>query len=79
MSKTNFTAGLKRYDLEDDYTQGICGLIENPNGKYVEFSDVEHLIEALKTAHLNACSCCNSHEEVQRHCQEALSKIGMGE
>lgn len=33
-------------------------------------------VEALKGAHNNACSCCDSADEVKNHCDEALLKIG---
>ena len=36
---------LKRYDF---YNPGSIPLLQVPNGQYVLFSDVEHLIEALK-------------------------------
>ncbi len=33
-------------------------------------------IQALKDAHHNACSCCDSNQAVNEHCEEALLKIG---
>lgn len=37
--------GLKRYDF---YNPGSIPLVQSDNGQYVLFSDVEHLVEALK-------------------------------
>jgi hypothetical protein len=31
---------------------------------------------ALKEAHNYACSCCDSSDEVQGHCQKAIKEIG---
>ncbi len=36
---------------------------------------IEILKDALKTAHQNACGCCDSADEVKRHCYEAINKV----
>ena len=45
---------------------------------YIDDDEIHKLIkvveiyeEALKTAHKNACSCCNSNGEVENHCDNA--------
>ena len=38
-------------------------------------SKLKIAVEALKDAHYNACSCCNSSDEVEEHCQKAIKEI----
>lgn len=40
-----------------------------------QFKMLNVAMEALKTAHENACNCCNSNEDVKVHCDEALEKM----
>lgn len=82
--------GLKRYGFEYEY--GMPGpFVQLEKGDYVKFSDVEHLIEALKF-YADRCQQVPgtapqyievNNNEVQEcfgeTAREALSKIEMGE
>ncbi|MBP9693159.1 MAG: hypothetical protein KBE16_00415 [Alphaproteobacteria bacterium] len=54
-----------------------CKEIAERDGK--DYSDIVRklkiAVEALKDAHYNACSCCNSSDEVEEHCQNAIKEI----
>lgn len=54
-----------------------CKEIAERDGK--DYSDVVRklkiAVEALKDAHLEACSCCNSSDCVKEHCEKAIKEI----
>ena len=60
---------MKLKEIEDKWTHSR-----------MDYTDSRWLIDriklleiALKTAHENACECCNSKDDVKEHCSKALN------
>ena len=56
-------------DSKETFKNGYTAALNDLQGK------VDGLLKALETAHENACGCCNSCEEVEKHCLKAIAEF----